>query len=82
MNFTVSGVLGSHLHKKLRPLISCSSGSACTRGEPSHVLKAIGHSSIEAEASLRLSLGRETNDDQIEQALDSITKVVHNLRQP
>jgi cysteine desulfurase len=80
LNFTVPGVRGSSLHRQLRPLIACSSGSACSQGEPSHVLMALGRSSPEAEASLRLSLGRDTSAKDINQAVEAIGNVVINLR--
>ncbi|HGY5539641.1 MAG TPA: cysteine desulfurase family protein [Prochlorococcus sp.] len=80
LNFTVPGVRGSSLHRQLRPLIACSSGSACSQGEPSHVLMALGRTSSEAEASLRLSLGRDTSAKDINQAVESIGNVVINLR--
>ncbi|KGG16767.1 MULTISPECIES: cysteine desulfurase family protein [unclassified Prochlorococcus] len=80
LNFTVKGVIGSKLHKQLRPFISCSSGSACSNGAPSHVLLSIGRSTQEAEASLRLSLGRATNFDEVDIAINIISKVVYQLR--
>ncbi len=49
LNITIPGVSGSKLHRALRSRVACSSGSACSRGEPSHVLMALGHSRQEAE---------------------------------
>ena len=43
---------------------------------PSHVLQAIGRSSTEAEASLRLSLGRDTTATDVDQAIAAITDAV------
>ena len=80
LNITIPGVRGSNLHQQLRPLIACSSGSACSQGAPSHVLMALGRTSAEAEASLRLSLGRNTSSEEITQAVDSISNVVTDLR--
>ncbi|AAP99241.1 MULTISPECIES: cysteine desulfurase family protein [Prochlorococcus] len=80
LNFTVIGVNGSRLHKKLRPLISCSSGSACSNGSPSHVLMSLGRTINEAEASLRLSLGRATTLNDVEMAIDIISNTVNYLR--
>lgn len=81
LNITIPDVLGSQLHQQLRPLISCSSGSACSKGSPSHVLKALGRSQKEAESSLRLSIGRDTSFDDIQVAVKEITRVVSNLRE-
>ncbi len=80
LNFTVNGVIGSRLHKQLRPLISCSSGSACSNGLPSHVLIALGRTSQQAEASLRLSVGRSTTLNDIDMAIQTISDVVRQLR--
>ncbi len=80
LNFTVPGVRGSNLHRQLRPYLNCSSGSACSNGEPSHVLSSIGRSFSEAEASLRLSLGRDTTESEVKQAIDLISTVVDQLR--
>ena len=80
LNITIPGVSGSKLHRALRSQVACSSGSACSRGEPSHVLMALGRSRQEAEASLRLSLGRSTSDGDIDRAIQAINKIVHQLR--
>ena len=79
LNITIKGVQGNNLHRQLRPLISCSSGSACNNGSPSHVLLAIGRDLKEAEASLRLSLGRETTMSDVKLAVSYISKVAREL---
>ena len=79
LNITIKGINGNRLHRELRPLISCSSGSACSNGSPSHVLLAIGRSVKEAESSLRLSLGKDTTIDEINYAISLISGVVKNL---
>ena len=79
LNISVPGVNGNRLHRALRPELTCSSGSACSNGSPSHVLQALGRSRQLAEASLRLSLGRSTTEQDVEQAIRVITKAVHAL---
>ncbi len=79
LNITIPGVRGNKLHRALRPLLNCSSGSACSNGEPSHVLRALGRSKEEAEASLRLSFGRSTTKDQVNNAVSLIANVVKEL---
>jgi cysteine desulfurase len=63
--------------------IACSSGSACTSAslEPSYVLKALGVGDDLAHSSLRLSLGRWTSEDQIDYAIENISKAVLDLRE-
>ena len=76
LNISLPGVNGSRLHWALRPHLTCSNGSACSNGAPSHVLQAIGRSRAEAEASLRLSLGRDTTTEDIQQAVIAISDAV------
>src|SRR6202171_3034315 len=63
--------------------IACSTGAACSSGavEPSHVLTAIGLAPEDARATLRLSLGYQTTDEEIDFALDTIPPVIDRLRQ-
>ena len=81
LNITVPGVRGHQLHSALRPVLVCSSGSACSNGEPSHVLRAIGRNAEEAAASIRLSLGRNSTMSQVRKAIELITKVVSRLKE-
>ena len=62
--------------------IACSTGSACssTSVEPSHVLRAIGLSVEETRGSLRFSLGRHTEDQEIDRLLDVLPGIVRRLR--
>lgn len=62
--------------------IGASSGSACTSGslEPSHVLLAIGLPHEVAHGSLRLTLGKDTSDEDIDYVLENLPKVVESLR--
>ena len=80
LNITIPGVNGSRLHRALRPQLACSSGSACSNGAPSHVLQAIGRTRSEAEASLRLSLGRSTTLDDVNQLISLLTQTVAALQ--
>ena len=79
LNITIKGINGNRLHRELRPFISCSSGSACNNGSPSHVLLSLGRSIEEAESSLRLSLGINTNSEDINLAIQMISGVVNKL---
>ena len=63
--------------------IAASVGSACTTGsaEPSHVLRALGYPEKEARGSLRLSLGRDTSDADVEAALSVVPRTVLAARE-
>jgi cysteine desulfurase len=57
-----------------------SSGSACSAGSPSHVLRALGRSRLEAAASIRFGLGRDTTEGEIEAAITAVSEAVAELR--
>jgi len=62
--------------------ICASSGSACTSGslEPSHVLRAMGVPFTAVHGSVRLSLGRYNNDEDVDRTLEVFPQIVANLR--
>jgi cysteine desulfurase len=62
--------------------IAASVGSACTTGstDPSHVLTAMGYPEDEARGSLRISLGRTTTDEEIDEAVEIIPRVLADSR--
>jgi cysteine desulfurase len=59
-----------------------SSGSACSSGatEPSHVLIAIGLTPEQARSSLRISLGRSNDAEQVDALVDALAECVAHLR--
>ena len=61
--------------------ICASSGSACTSGslDPSHVLLAIGLPHEIAHGSLRLTLGYDNTQEEIDGVVDEIEKIVARL---
>lgn len=62
--------------------ICASSGSACSAAslEPSHVLTAIGLSADLAQGSLRITVGKDNTDEEVEYLLDTLTDLVTRLR--
>lgn len=62
--------------------IAVSSGSACTSGslDPSHVLMAMGLDHLQAHGSLRLTLGRDTSEADIDYVIEVFPEVVNRLR--
>lgn len=81
LNLAISGVDGELLLLGLRDL-AVSTGSACTSAsvEPSYVLRAIGLTAELAHSSIRLSLGRFTSIEDVQQAADVLCKAVTRLR--
>lgn len=62
--------------------ICASTGSACASMEeaPSHVLTAMGIDVTEARGSLRLTLGRENDDEDVARVLRVLPRIVADLR--
>lgn len=62
--------------------VAASSGSACTSGslEPSHVLLAIGLPPEIAHGSLRLTLGKDNTEEDIDYVLDILPEIIEKLR--
>ena len=63
--------------------IAASSGSACTSGslEPSHVLRAMGIPFTFVHGSLRLSLSRYNNDEDIDYIIEHLPPIIKRLRE-
>jgi cysteine desulfurase len=80
LSISIAGVEGTTLHQRLRRSIAVSSGSACSQGSPSHVLRALGLTRQEAAASIRFGLGRHTSEIEIEQAIEAVRLAVQELR--
>lgn len=62
--------------------VAVSIGSACTSGsaEPSHVLKAMGLDDDIIKSSIRISFGKNTSRNDIDYAVEVLTKSVGQLR--
>ena len=83
VNFCFEGIEGESLLLLLDDRgIMASSGSACTSGslDPSHVLLAIGRVHEVAHGSLRLSLGDDITDDEVDYIIKNVSEVVTYLR--
>ena len=83
VNFCFEGIEGESLLLLLDDKgIAASSGSACTSGslDPSHVLLAIGRVHDVAHGSLRLSIGEDVTDGDIDYMISSVADVVAYLR--
>ena len=82
LNISFSCVEGESLIMAIKDM-AVSSGSACTSAslEPSYVLRAIGVEEDLAHTSLRLGFGRFTTEEEVDYAIELITKQVTRLRE-
>ena len=83
ISFCFEGIEGESLLLLLDDRGICaSSGSACTSGslDPSHVLLAIGRPHEVAHGSLRLSIGENNTEEDVDQILRAVPEVVEYLR--
>jgi cysteine desulfurase len=82
LNMSFNFVEGESLIMGIKGL-AVSSGSACTSAslEPSYVLRALGRSDELAHSSLRMTIGRFTNEEEIDYAVTSIKHNVLKLRE-
>lgn len=83
VSFCFEGIEGESLLLLLDDKgIQASSGSACTSGslDPSHVLLAIGRVHDVAHGSLRLSIGEEITEEEVDAIIQAVTEVVTYLR--
>jgi cysteine desulfurase len=83
-SFCFEGVDGEALLLQLDVQgIAAASGSACTSAtlEPSHVLRAMGVPPALAEGNLRLSLGVENSEEDVEYVLRVVPSAIERMRQ-
>lgn len=83
VNFCFKYIEGESILLNLDMLgIAASSGSACTSGslEPSHVLLAIGHEKSTAHGSLRLTVGKDNTEEDIDYLLENLPGVIQRIR--
>ena len=82
-NLSFSGVEGEELLLKVNQQVAVSSGSACSSisPKPSHVLQAMGLPADLGRASIRFSLGKNTNAESVDHAVYWVKSVIEQLRQ-
>jgi cysteine desulfurase len=78
LNVSFAGVSTNELLRELQPIVALSAGSACSSGQASHVLRAIGQ--LPTVASLRFSLGKSTTAAEIDQVAAVVQQAVKKLR--
>ena len=81
--FALAGIDGETLVGKLdRAGFACASGSACSSAnpEPSHTLLAMGVEPGLARGALRVSLGRDTCEDDVRRFVQTFVRVADELK--
>jgi cysteine desulfurase len=82
-NIMIEGIDGDTMLMSLDMKgISISTGSACSSGspDPSPVLMAMGFNREEAQTSLRISIGWDSEEYELDSTIEAICEVVHKLR--
>lgn len=82
-NFSFRGIEGESLIISLDMAgIAASTGSACSSAslEPSHVLTSMGIPPEVAHASLRLTLGKDTTEQEINYVIKTLPPIIERLR--
>lgn len=83
LNFKIEGVRGADVVTMADEFgIAISAGSACHEGDahPSYVLKAIGLTDEEALSSIRISIGRNNTEAEIDYTCEILPKIIERLR--
>ncbi|MEZ4920946.1 MAG: IscS subfamily cysteine desulfurase [Saprospiraceae bacterium] len=81
-NISFKHVEGEGLMMTFNQQVAVSSGSACTSAslEPSYVLVSMGLGDDLAHSSIRFSLGRFTQEEEVDQAIEAVAKGVNHMR--
>lgn len=83
VNVSIKGVEGEALLIRLNEKgIAVSTGSACSTKslEPSHVLTAIGLTAEQAHGSLRITLGKDNTEQDIDYTIEQLKNIINSLR--
>jgi len=82
INISIKEIEGQMLQEALSNELAFSTGSACSSAnpEPSHVLKAMGLPPNRISGSIRLSLGKNTTEKEVDHAAKKIKEAVKKLR--
>ena len=82
LNLSFAYIEGESMIMAIKDL-AVSSGSACTSAslEPSYVLRALGVEEEMAHTSIRFGIGRFTTEEEIDFAIDVVTKNIQKLRE-
>jgi cysteine desulfurase len=74
INVQFKGINNQILLKKISQQFAASTGSACSNSKPSYVLQAIGKTEKETQESIRFSLGKYNNKNEVHALFTSLLK--------
>ncbi|UZE93933.1 MAG: cysteine desulfurase NifS [Candidatus Pacearchaeota archaeon] len=83
INVSIKGIEGEALLIRLNDKgMAVSTGSACSTKslKPSHVLTAIGLTAEQSHGSLRITLGKDNTEQDIDYVLEQLKKIINSLR--
>ncbi|MCM1981998.1 cysteine desulfurase family protein [Lyngbya confervoides] len=83
LHISVPGVPNSAVIARVRHQLAISTGSACSSGveAPSHVLQAMNLDDALIEGALRISIGKFTTDEEIDQCAHILSTEIHKIRE-
>lgn len=79
LNITIQGVPSSDVLALTRRVVAISTGSACSSGASSHVLKAIGLTEKDISCSLRMGVGKFNTFEEMELVAMTLIEAVAHL---
>ncbi len=82
INMSFAGLNGEDIVARFDAAgVAVATGAACSAADerPSHVLTAIGRTDDEAQGSVRITLGRQTTDEQVDAFLQIAQRVIAEL---
>jgi cysteine desulfurase len=82
MNVGIPGIPGELLVEAVSSKVAISTGAACSTGspEPSHVLMALGIEPETASTAVRISMGRFTTKEEVDQASQALRSAIKTLK--
>lgn len=80
LNFSVSTIRSETvLHFLAEREIYVSSGSACAKGKPSHVMSAMGLEKGRADSAIRVSFSEENSKDDVDALVSALSEAIDTL---
>lgn len=81
LSLTFPGIDADHLVGALQPHLAVSTNAACSSGviEPSHVLRALGLTDIQAKSTIRVGFGRFNTPQEVESAATLLCATVEKI---